>query len=109
MLGSGLSLMPTTETKSSQFGNESVILMLEWTGEHNNLSSYSVDIFPQANVVVNNRSARLTLQIELLYNTLYNVSIIASLCGINSSSFVELHYGELYSVAIIVPRVTIFF
>ena len=99
--------MPTTETKSSQFGNESVILMLEWTGEHNSVSSYSVDIFPQADIVVNDRSARLILQIELLYNTLYNVSIIASLCGKNSSSFIELHYGELNSVAIVVTRITI--
>ena len=53
----------------------------------------SLSVTPQALETVNfGPSSR---QLMLSYNTLYSVSVVASLCGQNTSHSIELHYGEL--------------
>ena len=57
-------------------------------GVFNNLS-----VAPQALETVNfGPSSR---QLMLSYNISYSVSVVASLCGQNTSHSIELHYGEL--------------
>ena len=67
---------------------------MEWTSQNNDPVFYSVNVFPQAIFEYNASGLIGRLQMELFYNTLYNVSITVSLCGINSSYFIDLHYGE---------------
>ena len=76
---------------SIQFENESVVVTLEWTVENGAFMGLSV--VPMAESVNFGPSSR---QLMLSYNTSYNVSAVASLCGqYYSTRSIELHYGEL--------------
>ena len=68
---------------------------MEWTAQNNDLIFYSVNVTPQAAFTYSVNGLIRRLQAELLYNTLYNVSITASHCGQSSSYSIELYYGEL--------------
>ena len=70
---------------------------MEWTAQNNSPIFYSVNIFPLASFAYSVSGLIGRLQVKLLYNILYNMSIIANLCGQNISDsyyFIELHYGE---------------
>ena len=75
---------------SQEFENNSVDLTLEWTVENGAFSRLSV--VPQAEIMNLGPSSR---QLVIFYNTLYNVTAVASLCEQHSSQSIELCYGEL--------------
>ena len=66
-----------------------VSIILKWTPQIG--ASYDIIVVPVVDVIfIENISANLSL----LYNTSYNVSVIAkSICGQASTTF-ELNYGE---------------
>ena len=84
--------MPVIEVTvgSIQFENETVVVTLQWTVENGVFSGLSV--IPQVEIMNLGPSSR---QVMLFYNTSYNVSAVASLCGQYSSNSTQLHYGEL--------------
>ena len=75
---------------SVQFENETVVVALEWTVENGAFSS--LNIIPQAEAVNFGPSSG---QLMLSYNTSYNISAVASLCGQYSSHSLQIHYCEL--------------
>ena len=74
----------------AHFEMESVTVVLLWT--HKNGVSYSVSVDRQVAV---NYTGRNGAQLVVSYNTKYNVSVIASLCGRNSTNFSAINYGKL--------------
>ena len=81
---------------SEQFGNETVVVVLEWTVENGAFNR--LNVVPQAKTVESlGPSSR---QLMLSYNTSYNISAVASLCGQYSSHSIELHYGELLKLCV---------
>ena len=76
-----------------QFGMDNVTVFLQWTEELNNsLVSYHVSIEPMAHVNTDNSRANLVL----LYNTPYNVSIVADVCNrINATTTLMRNYGNI--------------
>ena len=68
-----------------------VSITLEWTPQVG--ESYNVTISPAIDVIFTERAS---VNLRLLYNTVYNVSVTAtSLCGqLIRATFIELHYGE---------------
>ena len=83
---------PTPVNITEQFENDTIIIMLEWTVEYGTFNSLSVT--PQVETVSLGPCRR---QLLLSYNTFYNVSILANLCGQYSSHSIELHYSESFS------------
>ena len=75
---------------SEEFGNESITISLELTVENSEIS-----VEPQALDLTNLGPTR--IQLILSYNTLYNVSATATLCGQNITHFIGLHYGKSIS------------
>ena len=76
---------------SEDFKNDSIVLTLEWTVE--NGAFIGLNVVPQAEIM-NLGSSNRTGQLVISYNTSYNISGVASLCGRYSSHSIELHYGE---------------
>ena len=77
---------------SDQFAPNNVAVTLVWS--HKNGISYSISVDPQAMDDINftgKNSARLML----LYDTKYSVSVVASLCGHNSTALNVINYGKL--------------
>ena len=63
---------------------------------HKNSVSYSVCVDPEMGII--NYTGKSSAQLILLYNTKYNVSVVASLCGKNSTSLIEMNHGKMDSV-----------
>ena len=82
---------------SEEFKNDSIVLSLEWTVENGTGAFSGLNIVPQAGIMNlgPSSSTRLYRQLVISYNTSYNISVVASLCGWYSSHSIELHYGEL--------------
>ena len=75
---------------SETFGEDNVTVFLEWAQVNGVM--YRVDVIPQVPVRLLRRTSVL---LTVLYNTLYNVTVIGSLCGQNSTqSVVEIYFGE---------------
>ena len=74
---------------TEQLGLDRVTVNLEWT--HKNGVSYNVSVNPQVAV---NYAGRNRAQLFVLYDTEYNVSVIASLCGRNSITFRVINLGK---------------
>ena len=82
------------------FRMDKVTISLQWMQEvfHEWFVSYNITILPQLNsmadvvtwTMINNVRANLTL----LYNTPYNVSVVADFCGRQSTTLIEIYYGE---------------
>ena len=67
-----------------EYRADSLIVLIDWTiiryEEH--ITSFTIDATPE---VVNVVSVdRMSAQLQISYNTQYNVSIIATLCGISN-------------------------
>ena len=75
-------------TIKKQFGVDNVTVILEWI--HENATSYTLSTIPQ--VAIRNQTT--SVQMTLSYNTLYNVSVVATLCGQNTTIVSVLSYGE---------------
>ena len=54
--------------------------------------SYSVSVDPEVEVI--NYPGKSSAQLILLYNTNYNVSVVASLCGKSSITFTVINHGK---------------
>ena len=79
---------------SVEYGTENATVHLELTPEsHNNITSYTVSAEPQ--VVVTLNSSLSSVQLTVQYNTLHNVSIVATSCGqYATTTIIKLHYGK---------------
>ena len=76
---------------SREFEADRVRVALEWT--HTNGVSYAIRVDPEVNV---SYSWRQSAQLVVPYNSKYNISVIASLCGRNRTIFTEvINYGKL--------------
>ena len=77
-----------------QFGVDNVTVVLQWTEELNNsLVTYDVRVEPMAHIITSNGRANLILS----YNTLYNVSVVADICGImNETTSHVVNYGKYF-------------
>ena len=79
-----------------EYRPNSVIVLIEWTiiqtQHHEEDTPFSINSIPEVIVMSNSSmSARLLIS----YNTKYNVSITATLCGINNTTAtVALNFGE---------------
>ena len=90
---------------SEQFAREGVIVTLEWTHE-SSLVSFNISVHPhvpvQLSIIQNiSSSLQLTAMAQLLipYNTVYNISISATvLCGLSNTTYILLNYGECHNV-----------
>ena len=75
------------------FEANSVTVTLEWSTK--NSVTYTINTDPQ--VAVNQTGlGRNSAQLTVSYNTRYNVSIVASLCGTNRTTLIVLNYGKLH-------------
>ena len=75
------------------FGNDTFTVTLEWSqfiGE-----AYTVVTVPRPEAMhMTTFSGNGSVQLVLLYNTEYNVTVTATLCGHrNASNFTTIHYG----------------
>ena len=81
---------------SEQFGRDYVTVILEWPNGGGGVS-YSASVTPESLLAPEVFSANggSGIKLVLFYNTRYNLSIVATLCEVNSISITELNYGEL--------------
>ena len=78
----------------TEFGDNDVTVTFQWT--HGDGVSYALDVIPPANHNITFLEASASVQIQVLYNTAYNVSLKSSLCGqINASTSFLLNFSEL--------------
>ena len=75
---------------SEQFRAKDISVILEWT--RTNGVSYSIRVDPEVAV---NYTGRNSAQITVSYDTKYNISVVASLCGITIANFTIIHRGKL--------------
>ena len=75
---------------SREFEADSVRVALEWT--HQNGVSYTIRVDPEVNV---SYSWRKSAQLVVPYNSKYNISVVASLCGNSRAVFIMINYGKL--------------
>ena len=75
---------------SEQFGVNSIAVTLMWF--HKNGVSYSVSVDPEVAI---NYTRRSRAQLTVSYNTKYNISVVASLCGIITTNFTIIYHGKL--------------
>jgi hypothetical protein len=69
-----------------------VIVLLQWTPQNGVI--YNISTNPRVAMV--DLMITPSVQFSVSYNTLYNVSIVAtSICGQNRTVNISLHYGEL--------------
>ena len=77
------------------FEEERVTIYLNWTQSENSLVSYSVSVGPRNGATVSIiDSAKANL--NLTYNTPYNVTVVADFCGQRTATaLIELNYGNV--------------
>ena len=91
--GTGSPTSPVVQVRSEQFGLDNITVILEWHNEGGGVS-YSASVTTES-LAVEMLTGHASIELVLLYNTQYNLSIVASLCGVNSTtSITELNYGE---------------
>ena len=75
------------------FESDSVMVTVEWM-EESPFYSYHIIVVPQVEFMFTGRD---TVQLKVSYNTLYNVSVVASSsCGLNNvTNMTELFFSEL--------------
>lgn len=84
-------VVPHMNISAQWFETNSIIVALDWA--YKNGASYNVSVDPELAI---NYTGRSSAQLSLSYNIQYNVSITASLCGRNSTTFSALNYCKLY-------------
>ena len=77
---------------SREFEADRVRVALEWT--HINGVSYAIRVDPEVNVSYS-WSRRKSAQLVVPYNSKYNISVTASLCGNSRAVFIIINYGKL--------------
>ena len=84
--------------RALEFRTNSIVVLIEWiqSRHHRYDTTYSVNAIPWDlvhNIITLTSST--SAQLQLSYNTNYNVSIIATLCGQrNATTIVSLYFGE---------------
>ena len=87
---------------SEHFQTNFVSVTLEWTAK--NGVSYVVSVNPETTI---SYTGKRSTQLIVLYNTKYNVSVVASLCGINQEVYSTIiEYGKLQKIYQIVNFIT---
>ena len=84
------------EIGSEQYERDNVTVVLEWPNEGGGVA-YSATVTPESPLMAETltRNGTQGIKLVLLYNRRYNVSTVATLCGVNSTtSITELNYGE---------------
>ena len=79
-----------TNPDMTHFGNNNFTVTLEWpqfSGE-----TYSVDTVPE--VVHKSYAGNTNVQLIMLYNTQYNVTVTATLCGYTNFTTLHYYYGK---------------
>ena len=78
-----------------EFGIDRVVVGLHWAQQnHANLQvSYNVSIVPMTNAEVT-MTGNTRANVTVPYNTLYNVSVVADLCGHQTTTIIEIHHGK---------------
>ena len=86
-------------TKNSECSEpDSCVVMVKWTHADDSETSYTVTVVPQTDV---NFVSNLTISLLVSYNTLYSVSILSTLCGIEDATTIPLHYGtQIYLIRV---------
>ena len=84
------------KVSSEQFGRDNVTVILEWPNEGGGVS-YRASATPEGPSAEMHTGNGTGIKLVLLYNTQYNLSIVATLCEEenNATSITELNYGEL--------------
>ena len=76
-----------------EYGKENVLIAFEWMEAHKNGVSYIVDAVPPPNNITYYHTGA-SVQLQIFYNTIYNVSV-KSYCGQNDTvTFITLNYCE---------------
>ena len=89
-----LSVDPIIVTTSEEYRDDNVTVAVEWTEEEGMLYNITIiNIVPQISI---ESIGRTSVQLTLLYNIEYNISVEAALpCQNQVPSHVQLFYGEL--------------
>ena len=77
------------EIESEQFQSENAIITLTWAQGDNEF--YNINVTPHAH---GQYTESTTVELTLLYNVQYNVSIVAFLCEFNRTDTFEFCYGK---------------
>ena len=84
-------LQTEVEVLSERFQSENVTVTLKWVQGVNDF--YNVQVVPPVYMYYNDST---TVELTLLYNILYSVTIIAYLCEYNTTDVTEFLYGKCY-------------
>lgn len=77
-------------TFEEQFGTDNVSVVLEWDEEYH--TAYNVITSPHVNLWYVRESV---IHLIVPYNTIVNVSVVATLCNHSITNMTQLRYGEL--------------
>ena len=86
------------QVSSEQFGRDNVTVILEWPNGGGGVS-YIASVTPEglSAAEIFSGNGRSGIKLVLLYNIAYNLSTVATLCGMNSTaSITELNYGKFF-------------
>jgi hypothetical protein len=92
------------QVRAERFGSDNITVILEWPDEGGGVS-YSASVVPESLMVemlTGSVTGFINTKLVLLYNTPYNLSTVATLCGVNSTNITELNYGEFILICIII-------
>ena len=73
------------------FGGNNFLATLEWS-QYNDRETYSTAIVPEPLHIGHNTTTNVWL--VLLYNTQYNVTVTANLCGHSNATNFTIHYSK---------------
>ena len=77
---------------SKEFGTNNITVTLEWTHIKFNGVSYSISVDPMVAVSYTGRNHA---KLVMMYDNEYNVSVVASLCGTNRTTFITINQGKV--------------
>ena len=75
-----VALTPPSVMRSEQFRADNVTIILEWSQDNYGTLSYHVSVTPQVDIRFTGSTS---VQLTVSYNILYNVSVVATLCGLS--------------------------
>ena len=81
-----------------QFESDYIAVTLQWTPYNGVI--YNATIYSVQKVRVT-FIENATVHLNVTYNTSYNVSVVATRCGKNSTNITQLHYGESTAIKVI--------
>ena len=85
-----LLLTPRLKVIEEQYGIDSVTVTMEWT-QHNDVTYYTAKVSPMVPLMSVRDTSR---QLTILYNVMYNFSVVAATPFRNSTSSTIIYYGE---------------